>query len=107
MIINLERNLRPFTLVSHPELEYLGVIQDGPRIGALAITPEGRYVQVNGAVVQPLKHGKVAAALARARRYVSRKKAAAQRTSAVPFMPAPVAPVVIVRPRRRVIESGV
>ncbi|MDT4866050.1 hypothetical protein FQZ97_1008860 [compost metagenome] len=63
MIIRPSVNIRPFVLVEHAGFRYLAVIQNGTQIGALAQTPEGRYVQVNGAVVQPLNTFKVLRAL--------------------------------------------
>lgn len=63
MVINSTVNIRPFALVEHAGFRYLAVIQNGTQIGALAQTPEGRYVQVNGAVVQPLNTFKVLRAL--------------------------------------------
>lgn len=63
MIIRPTVNIRPFVLVEHAGFRYLAVIQNGTQIGALAQTPEGRYVQVNGAVVQPLNTFKVLRAL--------------------------------------------
>ena len=63
MIIRPTVNIRPFVLVEHTGFRYLAVIQNGTQIGALAQTPDGRYVQVNGAVVQPLNTYKVLRAL--------------------------------------------
>jgi hypothetical protein len=65
MIIRPTVNIRPFVLVEHAGLRYLAVIQNGAQIGALAQTLDGRYVLVNGAVVQPLNTFKVLRALRR------------------------------------------
>lgn len=65
MIIRSTVNIRPFVLVEHAGFRYFAVIQNGIQIGALAQTPEGLYVQVNGAVVQPLNTFKVLRALKR------------------------------------------
>lgn len=65
MIIRPTVNIRPFVLVEHAGFRYLAVIQNGTQIGALAQTPDGGYVQVNGAVIQPLNTFKVLRALRR------------------------------------------
>ena len=65
MYIKLNVKIRPYVLVEHVGFSYLAVIQNGMQIGALAQTPDGRYVQVNGAVVQPLNRFKVLRALKR------------------------------------------
>lgn len=91
MIIRPSMNIRPFLLVEHVGFRYLAVIQNGMQIGALAQTPDGRYVQVNGAVVQPLSVYKVLRAL---RRQPHRKDKCCN-----PSLPI-AAPVVSVRRRR-------
>lgn len=48
-------------------LRLLGSIARGMQIGALAQTPDGRYVQVNGDHVTPLSDGQVRRALKLAR----------------------------------------
>ena len=65
LVIKPTFKIRPFTLVTHEGLIYLAVIQNGLQIGALARTPEGQYVQVNGAHVQPLNEERVLIALKR------------------------------------------
>lgn len=65
MIIRPTVNIRPFVLVEHAGFRYLAVIQNGTQIGALAQTPDGGYVQVNGAVIQPLNTFRVLRALRR------------------------------------------
>lgn len=65
MIIRSTFNIRPFVLVEHAGFRYLAVIQNGSQIGALAQTPDGRYVQVNGAVIQTLNTYRVLRALRR------------------------------------------
>lgn len=83
---------RPFTLVEHVGFRYLAVIQNGLQIGALAQTPEGQYVQVNGAVVQPLKLHMVQRALEAAGKHPAKYARPEPDTK----------PVVIVRRRHRV-----
>lgn len=78
-------------LGKHDGFEYLGVVQNGMQIGALALTPDGRYVQVNGDVVQPLNEYKVLRALKRAPPRQERRRRPT---------PAAAAPVVSVRRRR-------
>lgn len=115
MIIRSTINIRPFVLVEHAGFRYLAVIQNGTQIGALAQTPEGQYVQVNGAVVQPLNTFKVLRALRQEfpRKNWSRNPSlpvAAPEVSVLPQaldiehqIERPVtAPVVSVRRRRRV-----
>ena len=114
MIIKSTVNIRPFVLVEHAGFRYLAVIQNGTQIGALAQTPEGRYVQVNGAVVQPLNTFKVLRALRQEfpRKNWSRGPSLPVAAPAVGVLPQldaehpierPVtAPVVSVRRRRRV-----
>lgn len=96
MIIRSRLSISPFVLVEHTGFRYLAVIQNGMQIGALAQTADGRYVQVNGAVVQPLNADQVQRALRRERpsRDQYRKPAAPPSTAAVPL--------VSVRRRRRV-----
>ena len=60
MLIRPNSNIKPFVLGEHDGFEYLAVVQNGMQIGALALTPDGRYVQVNGDVVQPLNEEKTA-----------------------------------------------
>lgn len=78
------------------DLEYLGTIQRGMEIGALAKDTSGAYLQVNGDMRQVLNTSRVETAL----------RAASPRTPA--YRPrqqaAPAAPVVVtIKPRRRVI----
>jgi len=65
-------SMRLFVLVDHEGFRYLGVIQNGFQIGALAQAPDGRYVQVNGAFVQSLNLHKVQRALRFAERHRAR-----------------------------------
>lgn len=78
------------------DLEYLGTIQRGMEIGALARDQTGAYLQVNGDMRQVLNTSRIENALRvaspRPPPYRQRKPAA----SAAPV-------VVIVKPRRRVI----
>lgn len=54
-----------------PDHEMLGTIQRGLEIGALAKVAGGKYVQLNGSVVQKLNTGLVEAAIVRAQRGVA------------------------------------
>lgn len=63
MYIKPKASVRMFVLVEHKGFEYLGVIQRGMQVGALALKPDGGYAQVNGSFVQPLKHAEVERAL--------------------------------------------
>ena len=74
MIIRSNFSQRPFTLVEHAGFQYLTVIQNGFQIGALALTSEGRYVQVNGVFVQFLSTQKVQHAL----RHEAKRRRASQ-----------------------------
>lgn len=93
--------MRPFLLVDHDGFRYHGVIQNGFQIGALAETPDGRYVQVNGAIIQPLSRQKVQRAIKLAD--IHRARLAVQEQ---PTAPRASTPVVIVR-RRRYIPNKV
>jgi hypothetical protein len=102
MIIRSNFSLRPFTLVKHAGFQYLTVIQNGLQIGALAQTPEGRYVQVNGAFVQCLNTQKVERALKAAQMHRARYAKPAHDTKPASVAPVHTMPVVTVRQRRRV-----
>jgi len=97
MIVRMTVSMRPFLMVEHEGFRYLGVIQNGFQIGALARTPDGRYVQVNGAFVQSLNLHKVQRALMFAEKHHARYAIPEHRPK-----PEQVAPVVRVRRRRRV-----
>ena len=56
-------NFSMFTMGVHPGFQYIGRVQRGMEVGALALTPEGAYVQVNGSIVTPLNTSKVLATL--------------------------------------------
>lgn len=101
MIIRVTLSMRPFLMVEHEGFRYLGVIQNGFQIGALAQTPAGRYVQVNGALLQPLNLYKVQRALRFAEKHRARYAIPEHRPK-----PEPVAPVVSVRRRRRVLAEA-
>lgn len=78
------------------DLEYLGTIQRGLEIGALARDVSGAYLQVNGDMRQTLNTSRVEAAL---RSAMPRAASYRPRQSAEPSKPV----VVVVKPRRRVI----
>lgn len=61
--IKLDTNFSMFTVAVHPGFQYLGRVQRGMEVGALALTPQGEYVQVNGSIVTPLNSSKVLATL--------------------------------------------
>lgn len=89
MTIKLDSNLQRFTAANHTDFRYLGTVQRGLEMGALALTPQGEYVQVNGDIVQTLNASRVRAALGTAH------------TSRIgPQAPAATAPVVVRRKRR-------
>jgi hypothetical protein len=75
-------------------LKLLGSVQRGPRVGALGLTPDGRYVQVNGDHISELGTSQLRSAVARAQaqstQFASRRP---------PQAPAPT-PTVIVKRRR-------
>jgi len=102
MIVRMTVSMRPFLMVEHEGFRYLGVIQNGFQIGALAQTPDGRYVQVNGAFVQSLNLHKVQRALRFAERHRARYAIPEHRPKLEQC-----APVVSVRRRRRVPAEAV
>lgn len=53
------------------DLIMLGTIQCGQEIGALARTPDGSYLQLNGSVIRTLNTALIKAALVRATRELS------------------------------------
>ena len=61
--IQLDTNVSVFTMAVHPGYQYLGRIQRGLEVGALALTPQGTYVQVNGSIVTPLNASRVTSSL--------------------------------------------
>ena len=48
---------------SDQEFRLIGRIARGQQVGALAVTPQGQYLQVNGDYVTPLSAGQVRGAL--------------------------------------------
>ncbi|RTL30089.1 MAG: hypothetical protein EKK47_11215 [Burkholderiales bacterium] len=83
------------------DLEFLGVIRRGLEIGALARDKDGRFMQVNGDVRQPLNTSRIQALL--------RSAKPATRPAPPVRQPTPeqrAAVVVTVKPRRRVIAQG-
>lgn len=57
------------------DLIMLGTVQCGQEIGALARTPQGDYVQINGSVIRPLNRSRIRAAIGRATRELSARLA--------------------------------
>jgi len=78
-------------------MRLLGTVQDGLQIGALAQTPDGGYLQVNGDMLRVLNTSRVEHALDRA-------TGVARRSAAPPPAPArpSVQPTVIIKKRRRI-----
>ena len=74
-------------------LRLLGSVRRGPRVGALGITEEGHYVQVNGDHISVLNRSQLHRAVTRAN---------ALQPRSVPARNAPPAPVVVIK-RRRII----
>lgn len=92
--IRLGPQWRAFAFGEHDDLMFLGTVQRGVAgIGALARTPQGGYVQVNGYVVEVLNIFRVKQALASAH-------GTARQTSAPP-------PVVRVKKRRLPVRATV
>ncbi len=116
LTINPDINLSMFTAVHHPGFQYFGRVQCGMEFGALAFTPDGSFVQVNGAVLTPLNASKVLAALRKVMGprwkppVVARSPqsplpeggAAEEPQAAAPAAPAPAQVPVIVKRKRRV-----
>ncbi|MBC7436362.1 MAG: hypothetical protein H7332_09875 [Bdellovibrionales bacterium] len=111
LTIKLDTNLSMFTAVPHPGFQYLGRIERGMEVGALALTPQGDYVQVNGCVVTPLNTSKVLSTLrklqARYGGFVVPKVEPAPAMTIEEFMPsAPPVPVhvpVTVKRKKRIL----
>ena len=78
------------------DMRLLGTVQDGMQIGALAQTPDGSYLQVNGDQQRTLNTSRVEHALDRA-------TGVARRSAMPPPPPArpAVQPTVIVKKRRK------
>ena len=116
LTIRLDTNLSMFTAVPHPGFQYLGRIERGMEVGALALTPQGEYVQVNGSVVTPLNASKILSTLrklqARYGGFVAPKvEAALPAMTMEEFMPsvpaAPVhVPVIVKRKKRTLVLPG-
>jgi hypothetical protein len=90
------REWLPFTYERPADdaLRLLGSIRRGARIGALAVTPTGEYLQVNGDHTSPLGGSQIRKALAKAEK-------SAQQTPARRPAPSASVPVVVVVKRRR------
>jgi len=89
------REWLPFTYARSEDdaLRLLGSIRRGARIGALAVTSAGEYLQVNGDHTSPLSRSQIRKALAKAER-------SAQQTPARRPVPSAPVPVVVVKRRR-------
>lgn len=57
------------------DLIMLGTVQCGLEIGALARTPQGAYLQINGSVIRELNRSRIKAAIERATRELSARLA--------------------------------
>jgi hypothetical protein len=85
-----------------PELRLLGSVPCDALVGALAVTREGQYLQINGDYFSPLDTSELRAAVdeaLRSRDSSNDWRAEAPRSAAVP------APVIVVK-RRRVIATA-
>lgn len=81
--------------------ELIGSVRRGASMGALAVTPEGRYLQVNGDYVSSLNTHELRRAVQAAKPPVHR----AARPASTPVRSSSV-PVVVIK-RRRVVASVV
>jgi hypothetical protein len=117
---------RPRFALSRTGLELLGTVQRGLQIGALARTSTGNYVQVNGDIIQSLNTAQVERALRHAEQDGGRgavpvpsrndllpRGAPAADTEPMGLAPPQeratacmAAPVVTVKPRRRLVMPG-
>lgn len=97
LFIKRHLSIRPFVSVGHDGYHYLGVVQNGMQIGALALTRAGKYVQVNGSVVQPLDVHQVYRALSRFPIDSDESNNSDQSARQ---------PVVTYRKRRRIVQDG-
>lgn len=97
LIIKRHWNIRSFLAVEHEGYRYFGVVQNGMQIGALALTQGGKYVQVNGSVVQPLDVHQV---------YCALKRYPAERDENHSRNRSDGKTVVTYRKRRRIVQDG-
>ena len=92
-----------WTMFTYPRsagdgLRLLGSIARGQQIGALAQTPDGRYVQVNGDHVIALSHGQVRRELRKIEAAHPRRPSLIERSGR--------AVVVTIKPRRVIMQAG-
>lgn len=85
---------------AQPDLEYLGVIQRGMEIGALARNADGQFMQINGDVRQLVNAGKVRAIL-KSMRPVKKLMSVTQ----PPTIEQRARVVVTIKPKRKLIEK--
>jgi len=78
-------------------LQLLGSVRRGARIGALAITPDGQYVQVNGDHLSPLNGSQM-------RRALSKAEPVRGKPSAPPSPQN--APVIVIKRRRTIVKHA-
>jgi hypothetical protein len=92
-----------FTYERRPDdpIQLLGSVSRGARIGALGLTQEGAYVQVNGDHVSPLNASQIQRAIARARSFKPKAKIGLMR-----FPVVEQAPTVVVKRRRSILETS-
>ncbi len=107
LIIKLGCDIRLFaTSRTLRDIQYLGSVQRGIEIGALAINAEGTYLQINGDYTKALNKSQVVSAIAKAERRLERRAMSAM-SNVIAFEPAPKptppAPVVVIVKKRRVI----
>lgn len=83
-------------------LRLLGSVTCDALVGALAITPEGQYLQINGDYVSPLNTSQLRSAVAKALRS---RDSSNEWQSELPRPAAAPAPLIIIK-RRRVIAAA-
>lgn len=77
-------------------LQLLGSVRRGARIGALAITPDGQYLQVNGDHLSTLNGSQIRRALSKAEPARAKPSAPASPQNA---------PVVVIKRRRTIVKQ--
>lgn len=79
-------------------MTFLGSVQRGPGVGALAVLDDGKYVQVNGDFVASLNGKQIRRALAQAKTFQARP-------GRPPVSDPIAAPVVLVKRRRSLVPT--
>lgn len=113
LTVKLDADIRLFTMSRTLKgVQFLGTVQRGYEIGALAKTADGGYAQVNGDVVQRLNTFDVERALKTARQWTEMKRCIATNSEGVALYGGQgrgnkivhQVTKVIVKPKRRVLE---